>query len=76
MNFFSKNKKIDFFFVRGIILDHFRHPKSIFGIENLKFYKKSICRLKKTGKNQENSPVAFLIGLARDQWTLVSGYDF
>ena len=57
-------KKSKYYFVPGIILDHFRHPKSIFGIENLKIYenlqenvfdlkinfliKKSISRFKKT----------------------------
>ena len=29
-------KNIDFFFVKGIILHHFRHPKSIFWYPKLK----------------------------------------
>ena len=36
------------------------------------FYIKIDFSIKKNWKKQEKSPVAFLIGLARDQWTLLS----
>ena len=78
------------YFVPGIILDHFTHPKSVFWYRKLKilwtftkktnwsknqfFHIKIDFSIKNSRKKQKNSPIVFLIGLARDQWTLPTGW--
>ena len=65
MNFYRKIEKSKFYVVLGIILDNFRHPKSIFRYRKLKVFmnfnnlfdqkidfliEKPISRSKKNGK--------------------------